>query len=97
MANQMHLKFYLYDFSSTGLIALDNQSKIYIIDMQSSDEFSILKGIGSLSNKLVEIEKYLVYPLMYSLVKLALTLSVATATMERAFSVVKIVKNQLHN
>jgi hypothetical protein len=38
-----------------------------------------------------------VYPLVYLLVTLALTLPVATVTVERAFSAMKIVKNRLHS
>jgi hypothetical protein len=38
-----------------------------------------------------------IYPLVYLLVTLALTLPVATATVERAFSAMKIVKNRLYS
>ena len=41
--------------------------------------------------------KYKTYPLVYLLVKLALTLPVATATVERSFSAMKYIKNELHN
>ena len=37
------------------------------------------------------------YPLVYSLVTLALILLVAIATVERAFSAMNIIKNWLHN
>ena len=39
----------------------------------------------------------MVYPLVYLLVSLPLTLPAATATGERAFSVMKIVKNRLYS
>jgi hypothetical protein len=38
-----------------------------------------------------------VYPLVYLLVTLALILLVATATIERGFSTMNIVKNRLRN
>ena len=41
--------------------------------------------------------KYKTYPLVYLLVKLALTLPVATATVERSFSAMKYIKNELRN
>ena len=41
--------------------------------------------------------KYETYPLVYLLVKLALTLLVATATVERSFSTMKYIKNELRN
>jgi hypothetical protein len=44
---------------------------------------------------MVEIKKNVVYPLVYLLVSLVLTLSVATVTVERAFCAMKIVKNRL--
>ena len=37
------------------------------------------------------------YPLVYLLVKLALTFPVATATVERSFSAMKYIKNELRN
>ena len=76
---------------------LDNQLETYIHDMQSTEEFSALKGIGQLAEKMVEMKKNVSYPLVYSLVTLALILPVATATIERVFSVMNIIKNRLRN
>ena len=42
---------------------------------------------------MVEMKKNILYPLVYSLVTLALILLVATATIERAFSTINIIKN----
>ena len=61
--------------------------------MQSIEEFSALKGIEQLTEKMVEMKKDVSYPLVYSLVTLALILLVATATVERAFLVMNIIKN----
>ena len=41
--------------------------------------------------------KHETYPLVYLLVKLDLTLLVATATVGRSFSAMKYIKNELHN
>ena len=43
------------------------------------------------------MKKYRVYPLVYLLVKLILLLLVATTTVERVFSAMKIIKIQLCN
>ena len=43
------------------------------------------------------MKKNVSYPLVYSLVILALILLVATATIERAFSAMNIIKNRLRN
>ena len=76
---------------------LDNQLEIYIHDMQSIEEFSAFKGIEQLVEKMVEMKNNVSYPLIYSLVTLTLILLVATATIERAFSTMNIIKNRLHN
>ncbi|XP_050263933.1 uncharacterized protein LOC126708169 [Quercus robur] len=48
-----------------------------------------LQGVSELAEKLVSTRKHETYPLVYLLVKLALTLPVATATVERSFSAMK--------
>ena len=90
-------KFYPSDFSETNVLALDNQLQTYIVDMHFNDEFLELKGIGDLARKMVETNKDVICPLVYLLVKLVLTLPVATATMERSFSTMKYIKNELRN
>ena len=76
---------------------LDNQLEIYIHDMQSIEEFSTFRGIGQIVEKMVEMKKNVSYPLVYLLVTLALILLVATATVERVFSTMNIIKNRLCN
>ena len=90
-------QFYPKEFSSLELMILSNQLDSYIIDMRYSIEFSNLLGIGDLAQKMVVTKKHVVYPLVYLLVTLALILPAATATLERAFSAMKIVKNRLCN
>ena len=72
---------------------LDNQLETYIHDMQSTEKFSAFRGIGQLVEKMVEMKKNISYPLVYSLVTLALILLVATATIEKVFSAMNIIKN----
>ena len=76
---------------------LDNQLETYIHDMQSTEEFSAFRGIGQLVEKMVKMKKNVSYPLVYSLVTLALILLVATATVERTFSAMNIIINRLRN
>ena len=90
-------QFYPSDFSTVQVSFLDNQLETYIHYMQSTENFSTLKGIGQLVEKMVEMKNDISYPLVYSLVTLALILPVATATVERAFSTINIIKNQLRN
>ncbi|KAJ0978475.1 hypothetical protein J5N97_013949 [Dioscorea zingiberensis] len=88
---------YPKDFSTIELMALDDQLQNYIIDMRSSIEFSDLKGISNLAKKMVEMGKDKVYPLVYRLLTLSLILPVATATVERVFSAMHLVKTRLRN
>ena len=76
---------------------MDNQLEIYIHDMQSIEEFLAFRWIGQLVEKMVEMKKNVSYPLVYLLVTLALILLVATATVERVFSTMNIIKNWLCN
>ncbi|KAL7213473.1 hypothetical protein ACSBR2_016076 [Camellia fascicularis] len=90
------MKMLRYSGAAPRLVCiLGNQLQNYIVDMHSSNEFSELKGIGDLIRKLVETKKDIVYPLVYVLVKLALILPVAIATVERTFSAMKFIKNRL--
>lgn len=90
-------KFYPIEFSPTSLVLLDSQLETYIFDMHRSVEFASLKGISDLSKKMVALKKHIDYPLVYGLLKLAMILPVATSTVERAFSAMKIVKSRLRN
>ncbi|XP_075649685.1 uncharacterized protein LOC142620158 [Castanea sativa] len=90
-------KFYSSDFLGTDILALDSQFQNYIFDMRSNDLFLELQEVSELAEKLVNTGKHEIYPLVYLLVKLALTLLVATATIERSFSAIKYIKNELCN
>ena len=90
-------QFYPIEFSNVKILVLNNQRETYIVDLRSHDGFTSLKDINDLSLKLVGTKKHIVYLLVYLLVKLALILSVSTASVERVFSVMKIVKNRLCN
>ena len=65
--------------------------------MRNNDFFLEFQGISELAKKLVSTRKHETYPLVYLLVKLALTLPVATATIEKSFSAMKYIKNELRN
>ncbi|XP_025704070.2 uncharacterized protein [Arachis hypogaea] len=90
-------EFYPHEFSSTQLLALDSQLENFILDMRLDDQFSNINRISGLSQKLVETKKHIVYPLVFLLLKLALILPVATASVERTFSAMNIIKSQLRN
>ncbi|XP_075665548.1 uncharacterized protein LOC142635239 [Castanea sativa] len=73
-------KFYPSDFPRTDILALDSQLQNFIFDMRNNDLFLELQGVSELAENLVSTRKHETYPLVYLLMKLALTLLVATAT-----------------
>ncbi|XP_022855983.1 uncharacterized protein LOC111377158, partial [Olea europaea var. sylvestris] len=90
-------ELYPLDFSVVDGIVLGDQLETYIFDIRSNKEFEGLNGLGDLAEKLVLTKKDKVYPLVYRLLTLTLILPVATATVERVFSAMNIVKNRLRN
>ncbi|XP_049403661.1 uncharacterized protein LOC125867268 [Solanum stenotomum] len=92
-------KLYLDDFDEFNMDTLENQLASYIVDVvcDVDERFSDLNGLCNLSKRLVQIKKYPNYPLVFRLVKLALLLPVATASVERAFSAMKFIKNDLRS
>ena len=65
--------------------------------MRSNNFFLEVQGVSELVEKLVSTRKHETYPLVYLLMKLALTLPIVTATVERSFSAMKYIKNELCN
>ena len=69
----------------------------YIKDVQEDERFDHLKSIVDLAKKMVEVKKHIIFPKVYLLLKLALILPVATASVERAFSAMKLIKTDIRN
>ncbi|XP_016447742.2 uncharacterized protein LOC107772782 [Nicotiana tabacum] len=91
-------ELYPDDFDENSMITLENKLATYIVDIRDVDErFSNLKGLSDLSEKLVKTKKHLNYPFVFRLVKYVLLLPVATATVERAFSAMKLINSELRN
>ncbi|XP_012851433.1 PREDICTED: zinc finger MYM-type protein 1-like [Erythranthe guttata] len=89
--------FYPSEFDDCGLIVLENQLENFIRDVRSDQDFSNMVGASRLAEKLVAKRKNITYPSVYLLLKLSLILPVATASVERVFSAMKIVKSELRN
>ncbi|XP_060180723.1 uncharacterized protein LOC132610448 [Lycium barbarum] len=91
-------KLYPDDFDEFSMCSLENHLANYIIDVRDIDKrFSDLNGLCDLSKRLVRTKKHSCYPLVFRLVKFALLLPVATASVERAFSAMKFIKNELRS
>ncbi|XP_042425762.1 uncharacterized protein LOC122013568 [Zingiber officinale] len=59
--------------------------------------FSGIEDLGSFAQKIVETLKNQVYPLVYRLIEMTLVLPVATASVGRVFSAMKMIKIDLRN
>ncbi|KAM3352542.1 hypothetical protein ACQJBY_024025 [Aegilops geniculata] len=91
-------RLYPDDFESESKIEdLSVQLDNFLENVRDDTRLSNLKGVSDLCRKLVETKKYTSFPLVFLLVKLALILPVATATVERAFSAMKYIKSDLRN
>ncbi|XP_071712552.1 uncharacterized protein [Rutidosis leptorrhynchoides] len=88
---------YPKDFNSVEKMELEEQLDVYHCNVRKDPRFAKLNGIADLARVMVETRKDLSFPLVYRLLKLAVVLPVATATVERCFSAMKIVKTNLRN
>ncbi|XP_070013480.1 uncharacterized protein [Nicotiana sylvestris] len=82
-----------HDEFSVGV--LENQLASYIIDVH--ERFSDLHRLCDLSKRLVQTKKHSNYPLVFRLVKFVLLLPVATASVERVSSAMKLINNDLRS
>ncbi|KAL6547893.1 hypothetical protein OROHE_009598 [Orobanche hederae] len=90
-------ELYPEDFSLDDQMELKEQLKMWISEMKGNARFSKLENIRELATNMVEVGFHTTFHLVYLLIKLALTLPVATASVERAFSAINIVKTDLRN
>ena len=88
---------YPVNFISTGRTFLSQELQSFLRDMRIDGRFFNVEDLGSLAKKMKETMKDRVFPMVYRLVELALLLPVATASVERVFSVMKAMKTYLRN
>jgi hypothetical protein len=90
-------KMYVVDFSTHDCYLLIDELNIYIDVMKRSLDFLDCDSLTDLALKLVQTRQHLIFPLVYRLITLALTLPVATASVERVSSAMNIIKTDLRN
>ena len=73
------------DFSTNDLSNIKDQLQTFIRHVRRIDDFTSCHDFGSLSVKMVETERHLMFLLVYRLIELALLLPVATTSVERVF------------
>jgi hypothetical protein len=88
---------YFDDFCFVGCKTIKDQLRTFIIHVRRLEEFKACHDLVSLSKTTVQLERHIVFPLVYRLIELALLLPVVTATVERAFYTMKIIKTELRN
>ena len=89
--------FYPQDFTDYDKQVLKKELYHFEHSVVQDPEFKELKSLSELSQWLVRTRNSEHYKLMYRIVRLVLTLPVSTATTERAFLAIKIIKTNLRN
>ncbi|XP_021770498.1 zinc finger MYM-type protein 1-like [Chenopodium quinoa] len=89
--------FYPIDFTEHEKDHLSYELQHYWLDIPIHPVLKNLTTLGDLCQGLVTTEKIKDYPLVSRLIRLVLTLPASTATTERAFSAMKIVKTNLRS
>ncbi|KAD4586123.1 hypothetical protein E3N88_23724 [Mikania micrantha] len=90
-------KYYPEDFTEHERSLLRGQLEIFNVEMAKNDKLSGVSTISDLCKTLTETKKCEPYYLIDRVLRLILTLPVSTATTERGFSAMKIIKNRLRN
>jgi len=67
----------------------------YINDVRNVENFTNLRSLAYLSMLLVKIDNCSRYPIVYKLLKLVLVLPMTTAGVERIFSAMNFMRNNL--
>ncbi|XP_058739937.1 uncharacterized protein LOC131612140 [Vicia villosa] len=91
------VELYPNDFVDVPEVVMRHQLQNYVRNVRCDPKFANLKGLSDLCAKFVETNKCNTFDMVYKLLKLALVLPVATASVERVFSAMKFVKSQLCN
>jgi hypothetical protein len=88
---------YYNDFSFDDRKRIKVQLKTFVIHVRRLEEFIVCYDLASLSKTMVQLERHIVFSLVYLFIKLALILPVSTTTVEKVFSTIKIIKTELCN
>ncbi|XVF78762.1 hypothetical protein PTKIN_Ptkin14bG0162000 [Pterospermum kingtungense] len=90
-------RFYPLDFTEKELGTLKRQLQHFKYDILVHPNFQNLSSLSELCQRLIETRKSKIFFLIDRLIRLVMTLPVSTATTERAFSAMKLVKKSLWN
>ncbi|XBI68918.1 hypothetical protein VPH35_048062 [Triticum aestivum] len=85
------------DFSNDDRKRMKTELQLFINHMRRHDDFRVCYDLASLAKKMFELERNIMFPLVYRLIELGMLLPVATTSVERAFSAMKIIKTDLRS
>ncbi|KAI3725286.1 hypothetical protein L1987_65069 [Smallanthus sonchifolius] len=90
-------EMYPNDFNKEERGCISGDLTVFVENVKEDDSFKKLDGICDLARVMVETGRHNTFPLVYRILKLALVLPVATVTVERCFSKMKLIKTDLRN
>jgi hypothetical protein len=90
-------QLYPLDFNNEELLLLRPELDKFLIYVRITEAFFNLNSISCVARKLVETGSSCYFPLVYRLITLVLILPVATASVERVFSAMNLIKSDLRN
>ena len=90
-------KYYPVDFTQQERFGLEQQLNHFVVDASNDVELQKVSTLTDLCRSLVETRRHEIYNLIDRLLRLLVTLPVSTASAERAFSSLKIIKTRLRN
>jgi len=90
-------KYYPADFNQQEIFGLEGQLKHFVADESKSEDMKNIATIVELCQCLVQTGRHRILNLVDRLIRLLVTLPVSTASAERAFSILKILKTSLRN
>jgi hAT family C-terminal dimerisation region len=90
-------KFYPADFFYQERAQLQCQLPHFQLNICNHPDLKISLSLADLTYGLIKTGKASIYPMVYRLMRLVMTLLVSTATTEHAFSAMKLIKMGLRN
>ncbi|GKA96458.1 RNA-directed DNA polymerase, eukaryota, reverse transcriptase zinc-binding domain protein [Tanacetum coccineum] len=88
---------YPCEFPYKERLSLPTELRVYYQIVRNDTDFANLDSIAKLAKKMMDKKKHTSHPLVYRWLKLALVLPIATATVERCFSKMKLIITDLRN
>jgi hypothetical protein len=90
-------EYYPADFTKQDMIGLEHQLNHFAHDASIREDLKKISTLTALCRCLAVTGRHMIYNLLNRLLRLLITLPISTASAERAFSSLKIIKTRLRN